>query len=225
MSSHLVALTKHIEIKYPEGNFLYKSCSTDNDSWIVVLQLADRSITNQCRLSIGHPNRKYAKFRASKAKVIDIIHKFDQTKIIDSVKSSSHYYKIEYVKGTIVLPNAFDTNLSKVCSSGIHFFESIEAAFYFELDGLKNYVGHWISWYCNGHKEKEGELLDRTYNGRWIFWHNNGRKKSEGNYSRSSRINHWIFWYEDGQKRGEGTYLNGVRGDDWTYWNKYGQKR
>jgi antitoxin component YwqK of YwqJK toxin-antitoxin module len=188
MSSHLVALTKHIEIKYPEGNFLYKSCSTDNDSWIVVLQLADRSITNQCRLSIGHPNRKYAKFRASKAKVIDIIHKFDQTKIIDSVKSSSHYYKIEYVKGTIVLPNAFDTNLSKVCSSGIHFFESIEAAFYYELDKLKNYTGHWTEWHQNGKKMAEHYFRNGISTGYWTEWKENGQKKFEGYYTNGQKF-------------------------------------
>jgi antitoxin component YwqK of YwqJK toxin-antitoxin module len=225
MSDYLVALVEHFRKKYPEGKYLYKSCSTVNDSWIVVLQLTNGSVTNQVRLSYDNPNRKYSKFRASELKVIDIVNKFDKTKKIDSVTSSSnHASKIKYVKSTVVLPDSFDSNLDKVCSNGIHFFESIQAAFYYELDGLQNYSGHWIRWDNDGQKSSEGNYLDGKRTGHWTWWYENGQKDVEGHYLNGKTHGHWISWYSNGRKFSDGHYLNGEKSGCWIYWYENGKK-
>jgi antitoxin component YwqK of YwqJK toxin-antitoxin module len=225
MSEQLVALTKYIRERYPEGKYLYKSCSTTNESWIVVLQLTDNSITNQSRLSIRYPNRKYAKFRANKLKVVDIINKFNRTKTIDSIESSVYIEsKIKYVKENIVKSNFFDSNLSRVCSNGIHFFESIEPAFYYELYKLRNYTGHWINWNDNGQKIYEGYYMSGEETGLWVTWYDNGVKNSKGYYLNGKETGHWIIWYDNGQKSQTGDYLKGEKTGRWTHWSQYGKK-
>ena len=180
MSDHLVATIEYIKEKYPEGKYLYKSC---DKKWIVVLETISGSITNQTRLTVDYPTRKFAKFRSNKLKVIDIIDKFDHTKTINSVKNSvyTEKAKIEYVKGTIVESDSFDMDLITVCSNGIHFFESVEPAFYYELDD-RNYTGHYKSWHDDGQKWQEGDYLDGKRTGHWISWYSNGQKKEEGDY-------------------------------------------
>ena len=191
MSEHLTILTEHIQKRYPEGQFLYKSCSTADESWIVVLELTKYARTNQTRLLASDPNRKYAKFRSSLLKVIDIINKFDQTKTIDSIESSVYTEsKVKYVKKKIVKSNLFDCDLSEVCSNGIHFFESIEAAFYYELRGLHNYTGHWTAWDDDGQKYSEGDFLNGEKTGHWIEWDENGRKIYEVIFSNYGRTCH-----------------------------------
>ena len=203
----MTEMSKHIQKRYPEGQYLYKSCSTDDDSWIVILELTADSITNQSRLPVDDPNRRYAKFRTSKAKVIDIVNKFDRTKTIDSVINSGHPRKINYVKGTIVRPDSFDRKLREVCSNGIHFFESIDGALHYELNLLKNYTGYWIYWDSDGQKENEGYYSDGKRHGHWTYWYNNGRKECEGEYLDDKIIGKWTCWHDNGLKKHVTNYI------------------
>jgi antitoxin component YwqK of YwqJK toxin-antitoxin module len=224
MPDPLVALTEYIQEKYPEGQYLYKSSSYLDESWIVVLQLTKDSVTNQSRLPIDCHNRKFANFRASELKVIDIIHKFDQTKTINSVENSYYSDKIEYAKDTVVRSDSFDMNLDNVFSDGIHFFESIKRSFYCDSCGLKNGTGHWIYWYSDGQKEREGDYLENMWDGHWIDWYQNGRKESDGVCVNGRRVGHWTEWHENGKKRSEKEYLNGEPSGHWIEWYEDGQK-
>jgi antitoxin component YwqK of YwqJK toxin-antitoxin module len=215
---NLVALIEHIQKQYPEGQLLYKSCTTADDSWIVLLRPVEDSITNQSRLPAGDPDRKYAKFRGSEFEVIDIINKFDLTKTINSIQNSTYENKTEYIKGTIVRPDSFDPDLDKVCSNGIHFFEDIMCAFYYELDSLPDYTGHWAHWNDNGQREHDCHYSNGALHGLWIHWHDNGEKFKEGHFSEGYATGRWITRYRNGLKMEEGDYLNGQKVGQWSYW-------
>ena len=156
-----------IRRKYPDntGHFFFKSCGKE---WIVVMEKVYDTITNQSRLSPDNPNRFFAKYRADKLMVVDIIHKFDPNQTINEISNTFFTdHKIKYIKGNIVIPNSFDQNMHKVCSGGIHFYETIDCAFYLELEKIEN--GKWIKWHENGQKYLEGEFLNDQQHGKWTY--------------------------------------------------------
>jgi antitoxin component YwqK of YwqJK toxin-antitoxin module len=178
-------------------NIYTKSCFTSDECWIVILELTVDSVTNQARLSENDPNRKFAKFRANKLKVIDIINKFDHTQTINYIYNSVYDEKpkLQYVKETIVNSDSFDMKLDKICSHGIHFFEGIEVTFYYGLN-MQNYTGHWVSWYNDGQNKTKGYYLNGKRTGHWIYWHSHGNISKEGDFIDGKKTGHWIYWYD-----------------------------
>jgi len=211
-----------IRQKYPDntGQYLFKSCGK---KWIVILEKLDDTITNQHRLPLDDPNRQFAKYRADKLMVVNIIHKFNPNKTINKISNSYHKnHTVEYIKGNTVIPNSFDQDMDKVCSSGIHFYGRIEPAFYLELKKVEN--GKWTQWYDNGQKSLEGEYLNGENNGKWTKWYENGQIESEGEYLNGEINGKYTFWYGNGQKSSEAEYLNGKQNSKWTFWYYNGQK-
>jgi len=210
-----------IREKYPDntGQFFFKSCGT---YWIVVMKKVGDTITNQSRLPLDDPNRSFAKYRANKLAVVDIICKFNPNETTDQI--SNTYYKnhtVKYIKGSIVVPNSFDWNINKVCSTGIHFYETIECAFYFELKKVEN--GKCTRWYDSGQKSSEGEYINGEKNGKWTYWYDNGQIELEGEYLNGEKNDKWTYWYKNGQKKKEGEYLNGKQNGKWIEWYQNGQ--
>lgn len=104
----------------------YKSCR----EYIVVLEI--RGVTNESRGTYKTIDKNYAKFRTSLAKVKLIFHKFDLT-FVDSIRNNIYSKNITYTVGQFVSPDLFDDNLNSVCAGGIHYFKTIESAFYYGL--------------------------------------------------------------------------------------------
>jgi len=211
-----------IRRKYPDntGQFFFKSCGK---KWIVVMEKVSDTITNQSRLPLGDPNRQFAKYRANKLKVIDIIHKFNPNETTDEIYNS--YYKdhtIKYIKENIIISDSFDQNMDEVCSNGIHFYERIECAFYLELMGVEN--GKWTYWYDNGQKFREREYLNGKPNRKWTCWYPNGQKSEEKEYLNGKENGKWTQWYDDGQIKSKGEYKNGKENGKWTSWYNDGQQ-
>jgi len=211
-------LINAIRQKYPDntGQYLFKSCQI---YWIVVLKKTNRTITTQSRLPLDDPNRQFAKYRANKLMVVDIINKFNPNETTDEI-SNSYYmnHTTKYIKGNIVIPDSFHRHTDEVCSSGIHFYETIDCAFYLELIKVEN--GKWTEWYENGQKKEEAEYLNGKQNGKWTGWYENGQIGYEGEYLNGKINGKWTFWYEDGWIESEGEFLNGKRNNKWTYWYK-----
>jgi antitoxin component YwqK of YwqJK toxin-antitoxin module len=181
-----------IKKQCPEKKYLFKSCQF---CWIVILQKLDETITTQERFPINYSARLFAKYRANKLRVTKIINKFNPNKTTNRVSSSVYNEnKVDYIEGEIVIPDSFNKKLDDVCSHGIHFFESVEPAFYYELDTYESYTGHFVSWHQNGQKRAEGDYLDGNKNGNWITWHDSQQKRSEGDYSDGNRTGPWKFW-------------------------------
>ena len=141
---------------HSDASFVFKSCQKE---WIVILQKINNTITNESRTNVI--DHIYAKFRGNHFLVVDIINKFDINKHIDEITNSYYAYDIiNYKKGEIVKSNSFDEDLINVCSNGIHYFKSIEPAFYYEVGGLKNKNGIYKEWYDNGQIKLKCNYID-----------------------------------------------------------------
>lgn len=121
-----------IQTLYPEyfcdDKIVFKSCGK---IWIVVLEKLDTTRTTEKR---NVHDKKYAKFRGDKFKVLNIINKIDPSVTINTVENSIFKDKtIKYVKNEII-ETEFDDDLNNVCSKGIHYYVSIEPAFSLEFD-------------------------------------------------------------------------------------------
>ena len=153
--------------------YVYKFCS----DCIVIMQKLQDTITNENRINVR--NQLYAKFRANKLFVVKIIN-IDNMKYIDEIINNYYDIKIIYKCNEIVVPDKFDEDIDKVCSSGIHYFKSIDPAFYYRDKPPKDFTGKWIRWYENGNKRNECEYIDGKETGKCIELYEDGNKRSEG---------------------------------------------
>ena len=196
----------------------YKACRNS----IVTLELLGNTTTNENR--DGVVNDKYAKFRCDKAKVILIVNvKTEETIKKDvSIRNPNFHYRV----GEIVKTD-FTTNLNAVCTKGIHYFKTKEAAFswFYRQNDENPPDGKITSWHESGQKSSEGTYKCGKFDGKWIVWYENGQKRCEGTYKNGEKDGKWIYLYDNGQKNTEGTFKYGKRDGKWTYWWKNGNKK
>ena len=205
-----------------------------------MLELLNDSVTNEKRDLVI--DDKYAKFRCNKAKVISI----KNVKTGELMKNDRSIYDWDFVyRVGEVVDTWFSRHINIVCSGGIHYFKTEEAAlswFYRQTDN-KFPDGKWTTWHENGHKKyfKDGKKDEK-----WTRWYENGNKNSEGAYKDGKLDGKWIDWHENGQKQSERTYKdgkiygnrlewwsNGNKKSDkdmdcdgkWTYWHENGNKK
>jgi antitoxin component YwqK of YwqJK toxin-antitoxin module len=227
-NKHLIALLKKCA-KYTKSEYyVYKACcdvlsKKDNMSkkWLVVMKKIKGTQTNEDRSEVIYFNN--AKFRANKLKVIKIFNKNNPDLTKKFITNKYENKKLRYIVGRIVKIDDYDEDLEIVCSNGIHYFKTLEPAYYYG-DIQKYYTGKWIYWHDNGQKSSEGNYIDGKRSGHWIYWHDNGQKSSEGNYIDGKRSGHWINWHDNGQKSSEGDYIDGNGEGHWIYWHNNGQK-
>jgi antitoxin component YwqK of YwqJK toxin-antitoxin module len=223
-------------------NIRYKTC----DNCIVVLQKEKDTITNEDR-SVADSN--YAKYRANKMKVICIFLKSDPMEQLQFVKNTVHKdHIIVYETGEIVTADSYDQCIDNVCSQGIHYFKSLEAAYYYLLENNDRYTGKMYWWYDNGAKLQEAHYINGTKHGILTEWHDNGYKSKEFNYEHGDINGTYITWYENGDIcttyeyvngnihgtfrmwypngniKKEHNYVNGKRHGKWSEWSVDGNK-
>ena len=194
----------------------YKACRNS----IVTLELLNSSVTNEKRN--GVVDNRYAKFRCDKAKVVNITNVETGEKMENdiSIYDPSFYYRM----GEIVKPNFYGKYIHKICSNGIHYFKTKEAALSWFYRQTYFPDGKWTMWYENGQKYSEGTLKNGEKNGEWIHWHDNGQKGSEGTWKNGNLDGKWIDWWDNGNKQTEGTWKNGKREGKQIDWYENGQK-
>lgn len=163
------------------------------DDYIVKLAILPDGINNECRNGVERKNAKYAKYRCSKAKVLDIYNKDTGERVDVGYSIYDKYFS--YKVGEIVEVKNYDEELEVVCTRGIHYFLSEECAYFFD-----KYTGFYKSWYENG------QLAIQTTYGK------NGQ--NDGLYE---------TWHENGQLRSRTTYKNGVIDGVSKLWDKNGQ--
>ena len=87
--------------------------------------------------------------------VINIINKFNINNHINEITNGTYIDDIIiYKKEEIIKSDLFDNNLDEVCLNGIHYFKSIEPAFYYEINKLKNINEIYKKWFANGQIEE-----------------------------------------------------------------------
>lgn len=111
-----------------DSDFMYIGYKVigQNYEYIAKLGIPKDALTNIGRPDIVNP--EYAKFRANKVYVLDIINRKTGEKINKeyshpNVDSKKYEYEVESEIETY-----FDTNINNCCSEGIHFFLSTNAA-------------------------------------------------------------------------------------------------
>jgi antitoxin component YwqK of YwqJK toxin-antitoxin module len=222
-----MSLLETIKTKYDDylkdPSYVYKYCNgtceivneLKSKGVIIIMQKVNGdnpTITNESRTNVFYPN--YAKFRASHLKVI-LIFDIDDPDVIYSGVVSSYYKHIfstkiesEYIVGQIIYPDKFDNNLNVVCSSGIHYFKTIDSAFYYRYRST-SYTGKWISYNDNGAKESEIEYLNGEKNGVCNTWFENGHKEIEEIYVNNKKNGKCIEYFKNEHKKGEIEYVDG----------------
>lgn len=260
-----------------DTKYVYKKCVYENDQWLVVLEKLEDTMTNEMR---DFADKRYAKFRANKLKVIDLINinnpstKANQifskflpvcstkpnklirpTKLGEPVKDGVEM-KIEPIRTCykireITHSNKYDRNIDNVCSSGIHYFTTIEPAYFYNMSQTnfsENQTGLVYGWYDDGEKRFEADIVKGQLCGNIIFWYEHGGKEIEGKFFNNKKISTWnefddngkiwkqseylidsllmkqTCWYPHSEiKKYEGEWLNENETGAWTFWHKSGE--
>jgi antitoxin component YwqK of YwqJK toxin-antitoxin module len=209
--------SNNLEYQTRAEDLVYKSCSRE---WIVILEKLPDTETNESRSNVK--GSRYAKFRADKLKVVDIVHKFDSAKKISEIQNSVYANKkITYIKGEIITIANFSEKLDIICAPGIHYFKSFESAYFYELEKVDN--GLFKTWHDNGQPEIECTFKDGKLDGRYKEWYENGqlsmvRTYKDGNYDGPCKK-----WYSNGQLLVEYACKNEIMDGSYKKWNSNGQ--
>ncbi len=173
------------QIKEKLGNILndptyvYKHCKANGSQQavIIIMKKLEDTITNESKKDVADPN--FAKFRASKLEVYLIIDSNDPNIEYNEYVNLSFNLITNYKKGTVIHPNYFDNNLDEICSSGIHYFKTIDAAFYYGSTIPDNYSGAWYTFFDNGKISEKVNYINGKRNGKWYAWFSNGELFTE----------------------------------------------
>ena len=150
--SELLSLFETIYAKYMDDpKYVFKSTGDA----LIVLKKLKSTRTNETR-KVADP--KCSIYKADTLYVVSIRNLYDPLKTMKSV--SSHYDSsfIYETRKTMKIHNFDDYNLNELCAPGIHYFKTLEPAFYYYIDRKK-------------------------INGVWKFYHENGRLWMKNNYS------------------------------------------
>jgi hypothetical protein len=139
-------------------NVVYKTCG----DYIVVLEKQKDTLTNENRTGIVDP--MHAKFRADKLKVLCIFHKQNPNIQQYCVENTMYLRKkcnTLYMCGSVIKVSNYNKNLSEVCTTGLHYFKSVEAAYYYGLN-IKDcrYTGEYITWRSSGQIATHHEYIN-----------------------------------------------------------------
>ena len=198
---------------------------------ICVLEILGQN--NENRKGVADPD--FAKFRCSKAKVLQIFSMPKDAPDLEKTTLSNipRYYvkgeswypekKIVYQINQIITVDNYDENVEETCSRGIHYFKTMEAAFWFSYS---NCEGLYRSYHDNGQKMIEGKINEEgTFIGKTDSWYENGQMKFEGEYASDGsgyNVGKWNLWYKTGQKSEEGEYASDGSGNKIGLWLRWG---
>jgi antitoxin component YwqK of YwqJK toxin-antitoxin module len=190
-----------------DSSYVYKVCSNN----LVVMQKLISTLTNEDRKVI---NSKYAKYRASELKVIEIINIHDTNKKVSKIKNNYNGTEIIYELDKIIYPDEYDTSLN-VCSHGIHYFKTIEPALFYMIRSY-DYTGIHYKWDDDGELLSRIEYLNGVKNGIYTCWNYDGTKDIEGNFVNGKKNGTWTRW-SYGKIISKGKYKDDKTIGIWTF--------
>jgi antitoxin component YwqK of YwqJK toxin-antitoxin module len=199
---------------YEEDGCVFKTCF----DYVVILRKQHDTITNEERSDVM--DAKHAKFRGSHFLVELIFDKNDPTKTIDTIKNSvCHHCIVTYTVGEITKADTFDTNIDKICASGIHYFKSLSAAFYYKYDfySIKN---HHKDTECliyddNGTMTFKLNYINGKCQGDRLEYHPNGKLKSTSKYDDGVCNSEYLEYHQNGQLKLKYYYVDNLRSGDY----------
>ena len=204
-----------------DTDLCYKSCG----DYIVIMKKLPDTICNESRKGIVDP--PHAKFRANKRLVVSIEHTITGKKIKRIQNTSYEDKQIWYEESKKVSASDYNSDLNKVCTSGIHYFLSRDAAFYWknaQTSDAGKLNGPYKTWYHNGQKCVEYTYVDGKLDGSHQRWYQNGQKLKEYAYVMGELDGPYKSWYHNGQKEMESAYVMGKSDGPYKAWYQNGQK-
>ncbi len=160
---------------------VFKRCS---DNILVLKRPLENFQSNEKRKDVFDPN--FAKFRCNGLFVVEIIEVTNVFKNLLSINHKWNSTKIRYTVGEIVKPDYFDFDLDLVCGHGIHYFLTLEAAFYYECRFVKN--GKLIHYYENGAKSIEENYKNGKLDGLCISFNTKNQIEMQRVYNNGDCI-------------------------------------
>lgn len=230
--------TKNEDNVYVYGSCVDMSSKKDKSrKWLVVFKKLDNTVTNEKRLNVV--NESYAKFRANRLEVVEIINmknpKQRKNRIMhlteyccDSIPSKSLIYEV----GKIVECNNFNHDINVVHGPGIYYFKSLITAYCCEMvpNPIKDTDSKDSDSRENNDDDNDSDNNSKErikylgYAGKWIGWYDNGVQSFEGEYINGLRENKWIYWYDNGRKKCLEYYKNDLRNGKCFRWDEHGFK-
>lgn len=199
-----------------DDELVYKKCLK---KYIVVMKKLHDTITNESRTNVN--NSSTAKFRANKLEVVLIISTYDgstQSSIVHQCDDQSLCYTV----GQVVEPDSFDEDLDVVCSNGIHYFRSLEPAYYYHAL-LDSYDGPMKEWHEDGSIFRQSTYSKGKFHGLYEIWHENGQIHIRYNFEDGEINGLGETWYNNGKYYSKGSYVNGKKNGLWDYWYSNGR--
>lgn len=188
-SDRELAKLKKICRKYRNNeDYVYKSCfdklskKSCERKWLVVMKKIPTTITNESRSGVVDKN--CAMFKANRLLVVAIINKnkpsLRKKYVLNKFRTMEKLYEV----GKIVECNGFYVDIDKVCSYGIHYFKTLEPAYFYT-----KYVSHGRSmqWYESGQKRKEENHINGILNGLCTEWNSNGTIRRESFHTQNGK--------------------------------------
>jgi hypothetical protein len=116
--------------EYEHKRYVFKRCTKlDDYDCIVIMEKPKNFKCNELRPGIV--NKNFAKFRCN-GLITVAIYNLILKKFISSLNHvlslSFNFLYTTYEVGTLTIPNKYDEDISAICTSGIHYFLSLEAA-------------------------------------------------------------------------------------------------
>ena len=179
-----------------DSNVVFKSTKDA----IVVLEKTHITKTNEGRSLGKFGDSRYAKYRANELKVINIFDRYNPSikkeKTVSSLRTS-----FGYKVGTIVKEHEYNDDIEKVCTYGIHYFKTLEAAFYYRIGRYNSVNGVVIKRNSDGKKIEQYFLCGEGIDGvctRWSGSSNDDYVAAECHYKNDNLDGLYRKWNKNG---------------------------
>lgn len=198
--------------------YVYKTCYNKigrvkgERIWLVVLKKLDSTITNEDRDDVT--DAKYAKFRANELQVVKIINSTNPRSMKKQIVNVYLDTETKYEVGKFVRADEYDRHENNVCSGGIHYFKTVEAAYFYGSAKTMD-TGIYCYWHDNGTIKFKGQFEKGLRVGEWSQWYSNGQVSSRGSYENGLKKGVWNEWYYSGDVCSRGEYINDKKEGEW----------
>jgi len=190
----------------------FKSCG---DS-IVVLEKLEDTITNESRQDIIDP--LHASYRGNKFFVKIIFKKMMPSMTLDYIHNTTYLNDTMVYKTGEICETSFDNDITQVNSSGIHYFISVDTAFYYNMTVDDKYTGWLWEYYPNGAPQTVMQLKNGKLNGVYKHYNLNNKLTIEQMFSDGVLDGISKEYYTDGRIRLEQEFKNGNKNGFYRKW-------
>lgn len=212
---------KQYKLHVDSPTSVYKLCLRN---WMVILsKVNDRdevTVDNESRKNVLNPKR--AKHRASVLFVDEIV-RIETGEKIKTITNVCYYggkeYVLTYTVGQKIYPDKFDPVLENVCSSGIHYYLTMDQVFETmevpdDFTGTKNY------WNNDGSLAKTVSYVKGKMNGLCTEYYPNGRKSIISNYENGEKNGSVESFWKNGSLFRKGSYVDGKEDGIWVKYSE-----